>query len=165
VAEHASPLLQATVRERDIGRDRDIAWRHAFGDPVVGGVESPLHNDKFNELFSGYAKRGIGNNINFDLIAPRDAVDFFFDGAGVSIKINGHSDTELQSINKQGQAYQAGWDEERIRKLAEYYDKQTEGEQVGDHEAAFQAEGQIVMVVPTELVPDIVNLISNKRPA
>jgi hypothetical protein len=66
---------------------------------------------------------------------------------------------------KTKQAYPAGWDEERIRKLAEHYDNQTEDEQVAEHEAAFRAEGQTVMVVPTELVPKIVKLIGKKRPA
>ena len=42
------------------------------------------------------------------------------------------------------QAYPAGWDEERIRKLAEHYDNQAEDEQVAEHEAAFLAEGQTV---------------------
>ncbi len=63
------------------------------------------------------------------------------------------------------QVYPSGWDEERIRKLAEHYDHQTEDEQVAEHEAAFLAEDQTVMVVPTELVPAIVKLISEKRPA
>ena len=66
---------------------------------------------------------------------------------------------------KKKQAYPAGWDEERTRKLAEHYDNQTEDEQVAEHEAAFLAEGQTVMVVPTELVPEIVKLINKKRPA
>ena len=61
--------------------------------------------------------------------------------------------------------YPAGWDEARTRKLAEHYDNQTEDEQVAEHEAAFLAEGQTVMVVPSELVPEIVRLISAKRPA
>lgn len=61
--------------------------------------------------------------------------------------------------------YPSGWDEARIRKLAEHYDKQTEDEQVAEHEAAFLAEGQTVMVVPSELVSEIVRLISEKRPA
>ena len=66
---------------------------------------------------------------------------------------------------KKKQAYPAGWDEERIRKLAEHYDNQTEDEQVAEHEAAMRAEDQTVMVVPTELVPEIVKLINKKRPA
>jgi hypothetical protein len=63
------------------------------------------------------------------------------------------------------QAYPAGWDEKRIGKVAEHYSHQTEDEQVAEHEAAFQAEGQIVMVVPTEWVPEIVKLLGKKRPA
>lgn len=59
----------------------------------------------------------------------------------------------------------AGWTEERIRQLAEYYDNQTEDEQVAEHEAALRAEGHTVMVVPTELVPDILKLITKKRTA
>jgi hypothetical protein len=66
---------------------------------------------------------------------------------------------------KKKQAYPAGWDEERVRRLAEHYDHQTEDEQAAEHEAAFRAEGQTVMVVPTELVPAIVKLIGKKRPA
>jgi hypothetical protein len=63
------------------------------------------------------------------------------------------------------QKYPAGWDEKRIRKLAEHYDNQIEDEQVAEHEAAFRAKGQTVMVVPTELVPEIIKLINQKRPA
>lgn len=63
------------------------------------------------------------------------------------------------------QTYPEGWNEERVRKLAEHYDNQSEDEQVAEHEAAFQAEGQTTMVVPTELVPEIVKLISKKQPA
>jgi hypothetical protein len=66
---------------------------------------------------------------------------------------------------KKKQVYPAGWDEERIRELAEHYDNQSEDDQAAEHEAAFLAEGQTVMVVPTELVPEIVKLISEKRPA
>jgi hypothetical protein len=60
--------------------------------------------------------------------------------------------------------YPAGWDEERVRKLAEHYETQTDDEHVAEHEAAMQAKGnQTVMVVPTELVPEVVKLISKKR--
>jgi len=66
---------------------------------------------------------------------------------------------------KKKQPYPAGWDEERVRRLAAHYDNQSEDEQVAEHKAALQAEGQTVMVVPTELVPEIIKLISKKRPA
>jgi hypothetical protein len=70
-----------------------------------------------------------------------------------------------EMTNEKKETYPAGWDEARIRKLAEHYDNQTEDEQVAEHEAAFLAEGQTVMVVPSELVPEIVRLIREKRPA
>jgi hypothetical protein len=70
---------------------------------------------------------------------------------------------EKVMTNNNPQAYPPGWDEERIRKLAEHYDNQSEDDQAAEHEAAFLAEGQTVMVVPTELVPEIVKLISKKR--
>jgi hypothetical protein len=72
---------------------------------------------------------------------------------------------QVQMIKKKKQKYPVGWDEERVRKLAEHYDNQTEDEQVAEHEAAMQAEDQTVMVVPTELVPEIIKLINKKRPA
>ena len=66
---------------------------------------------------------------------------------------------------KRKQKFPAGWDEKRIRKLAEHYDNQTEDEQVAEHEEAFRAKNQTIMVVPTELVPEIIKLINRKRPA
>lgn len=68
-------------------------------------------------------------------------------------------------MKKKKQQYPAGWDEKRVRALAKHYENQTEDEQVAEHEAAFRAENQTVMVVPTELVPEIVKLIKKKRPA
>jgi hypothetical protein len=76
-----------------------------------------------------------------------------------------HGVTEEMEMTKKKQPYPVGWDEQRTRKLAEHYDNQSEDEQVAEHEAAFLAEGQTVMVVPSELVPEIVKLISTKRPA
>jgi hypothetical protein len=58
-----------------------------------------------------------------------------------------------------------GWSEERVRKLAEYYDNESEDDQVAEHETAMRAPGHTVMVVPTELVPEIVKLIARKHPA
>jgi hypothetical protein len=66
---------------------------------------------------------------------------------------------------KKNQAYPAGWDEGRIRKIADHYDIQTEEQQVAEHQAAYLAEGQTIMVVRTALVSEIVQLISKKQPA
>jgi hypothetical protein len=48
-----------------------------------------------------------------------------------------------------------GWDEKRIRKVLSHYQSQTEDEAVAEDEAAYETEGQTVMIVPTELVPAV----------
>ena len=58
-----------------------------------------------------------------------------------------------------------GWTEEKIRKLAEHHDNMTEDEQVAEIENAHRDDNQTMMMVPTELVPEIVKLINKKRPA
>lgn len=59
----------------------------------------------------------------------------------------------------------AGWDEARVRKVLDHYESQTEDEAVAEDEAAFEAEGQTVMIVPTKLVPKIRQLIGRRRGA
>jgi hypothetical protein len=56
-----------------------------------------------------------------------------------------------------------GWTEEKIREVLEYYENQTEEEQVAEHEAAYRAAGQTMMAVPTELVPEVRKLIASLR--
>jgi hypothetical protein len=58
-----------------------------------------------------------------------------------------------------------GWTDEQIRKLADHHDNLTEDEQAAEIDAAMNASDQTVMVVPTELVPEIIKLIDKKRPA
>jgi hypothetical protein len=57
-----------------------------------------------------------------------------------------------------------GWSEEKIRRLAEYHNSLSEDEQAREIEAALSDE-ETVMVVPAELVPDIIKFINKKRPA
>jgi hypothetical protein len=63
------------------------------------------------------------------------------------------------------QAFPKGWDEKRIGEVIAYYDKQTEDEEVAEYEAAMRVQGQSVMFVPTELVPEIRQLIRKRRGA
>jgi hypothetical protein len=72
---------------------------------------------------------------------------------------------QMNKTNAKKQKYPPGWDETRVRKLAEHYDKQTDDEAVAEIEAALSDENQTMMMVPTELVPEIVELINKKRPA
>jgi O-phosphoseryl-tRNA(Cys) synthetase len=58
-----------------------------------------------------------------------------------------------------------GWTEEKIRKLAKHHDNLTDDEEVAEIEAALNVENQTMVMVPTELVPEIVKLINKKRRA
>jgi hypothetical protein len=58
-----------------------------------------------------------------------------------------------------------GWTEKRVRELAAHHDRLTEDEQAAEIEAAVSAKDQTLMVVPTELVPEIQALIARRRGA
>jgi hypothetical protein len=66
---------------------------------------------------------------------------------------------------KKEQPYPPGWDEKRVRRLIEHYENLDEDAQVAEDEAAQEAEGQTVMIVPTELVPAVRELIARKTSA
>ena len=59
--------------------------------------------------------------------------------------------------------FPAGWDEARVRRVLEHYERQTEDEAVAEDEATFQLRGQAVMVVPKRLVPEITRFIEGRR--
>lgn len=65
-------------------------------------------------------------------------------------------------MKRKKQKLPRGWTEAKIQRVIEHYENQTEEEAVAEDEAAFKAEGQTVMVVPTELVPEIRKLIARK---
>jgi hypothetical protein len=56
-----------------------------------------------------------------------------------------------------------GWTEKRIRELAAHHDRQTDKEQAAEIEAAVAKEGHTLLVVPTELVPQILQLIAKQK--
>lgn len=62
--------------------------------------------------------------------------------------------------NSRRQKFPPGWDEARVRKVIAHYEQQTEEEAVAEDEAAYEAERQTVMIVPTKLVPAIRELIT-----
>jgi len=67
------------------------------------------------------------------------------------------------SRSKPKQQLPAGWDDKRVKDVLDYYENQTEEQQLAEHEAAHHAKGQTVMVVPTDLVPAIRTLIAGRR--
>ena len=63
---------------------------------------------------------------------------------------------------KQG-AYPAGWDEDRVRRVLEHYETQSDEEAVAEDEAAYNATTHTAMEVPVELVPAVRELIAKRR--
>jgi hypothetical protein len=60
------------------------------------------------------------------------------------------------------QTFPPGWDESRVRRLIAHYEELDEEEQVAEDEAAQETQGQTVMVIPTDLVPAVRELIARK---
>jgi hypothetical protein len=58
-----------------------------------------------------------------------------------------------------------GWNEKRIQKVIEFYDKQTEDEELAEYEAGMRIDGYTVILVPSKLVPEVHRLISRRRGA
>ena len=58
-----------------------------------------------------------------------------------------------------------GWDEERVRRLIEHYESQTEDEAVGEDEAAPPDGSRTLIAVPNELVPAVRKMIAKHRKA
>lgn len=56
-----------------------------------------------------------------------------------------------------------GWDADRVRRVLEHYEEQTEDEALAEDEAAFEDRAQTLMEVPRELVPAIRALIAKKE--
>jgi hypothetical protein len=58
-----------------------------------------------------------------------------------------------------------GWDKERVAKVLNHYESQTEEEAVAEDEAAFELTGQTMIEVPIELVPAVRELLAKHKAA
>jgi hypothetical protein len=56
--------------------------------------------------------------------------------------------------------YPREWDEDRIKKVVNHYESQSEDDAVSEDEAAYEHDGQTIMEVPSELVPQVRDLIA-----
>ena len=55
-----------------------------------------------------------------------------------------------------------GWDEERVKRVLDHYETQTEDEAVAEDEAAWEDASQTFVEVPNELVPAVRELLAKK---
>lgn len=56
-----------------------------------------------------------------------------------------------------------GWSEERVRKLLEHYEAQSEEEALAEDKAAHESTTHTLMEVPIDLVPRVRELIAKSR--
>jgi hypothetical protein len=56
-----------------------------------------------------------------------------------------------------------GWDEERVQRVLEHYESQSDTEAVAEDEAAYESLVETMMSVPTELVPEVRELIARRK--
>jgi len=56
--------------------------------------------------------------------------------------------------------FPTGWSEERVRRVLEHYESQTEFEAIAEDEAAYEDSSQTFMEVPKNLVPEVRKLIA-----
>ncbi len=59
--------------------------------------------------------------------------------------------------------FPAGWDDQRVRDVVNYYESQTDEEAAAEHEAALSSSIGTVMEVPAELVPVFRELIARHQ--
>lgn len=56
-----------------------------------------------------------------------------------------------------------GWDEERVRRVLEHYERQSDEEAVAEDEAAYESTTHTAMEIPVELVPQVRELLAKRR--
>ena len=56
-----------------------------------------------------------------------------------------------------------GWDEERVRRVLEHYEKQSDEEAVAEDEAAYESPTHTAMEIPVDLVPQVRELLAKRR--
>lgn len=60
-------------------------------------------------------------------------------------------------------SFPPGWDEERVRRVLEHYEAQSDEGAVAEDEASWEGTTHTTMDVPVDLVPTVRELIAKKR--
>ena len=58
--------------------------------------------------------------------------------------------------------YPPGWNLERVRRLIQHYESQTDEEAIAEDEAAYEDSTQTLMEIPNELVPSVRALLAQQ---
>lgn len=60
-------------------------------------------------------------------------------------------------------SFPPGWDEERVRRVLDHYEGQSDEESVAEDEAAFESTTHTAMEIPVDLVPEVRKLLAKRR--
>ena len=55
-----------------------------------------------------------------------------------------------------------GWDEQRVKRVLDHYEQQSEDEAVAEDEAAFEERSHTVMDIPVDLLPAVRDLLAKR---
>lgn len=77
--------LEAAVRQRNIGRDDDIADSGPFGDPVIGNVGSGIDDDLFDIGCASGVDPAVGDHEHLERVSVGNPIDLVLHRTGVSI--------------------------------------------------------------------------------
>lgn len=64
---------------------------------------------------------------------------------------------------KRPDKFPPGWDEDRVLRVLEHYESQSEVEAVAEDEAAYESLVETMMSIPTDLVPEVRELIARRK--
>jgi hypothetical protein len=56
-----------------------------------------------------------------------------------------------------------GWDAERVRRVLEHYERQSDEEAVAEDEAPYESTTHTAMEIPVDLVPEVRELLARRR--
>lgn len=56
-----------------------------------------------------------------------------------------------------------GWNADRVKRVIEHYEEQTEDETVAEDDAAFEQPGQTVVEIPSDLLPAVRELLAKRK--
>jgi len=60
-------------------------------------------------------------------------------------------------------SFPKGWNEERVRRVLEHYETQSDEEAVAEDEATYESTTHTAMEIPVELVPQVRELLAKRR--
>jgi hypothetical protein len=58
-----------------------------------------------------------------------------------------------------------GWDEERVRRVLEHYESQTDEQAVAEDEAAYETTTHTTVEIPVDLLPTVRELLAKRKTA